>query len=153
MNIRDANKTDAPAIADLVCKLSIEHIATSLGDGGLEKLLSSMSTNATEKRIADGWPHLCALDGDKLVGIVVVKPPTHLYHLFVHTDYQRSGIGKNLFTIADDWSTSASGERLATVNSSLNAIKIYECIGFDSNGPIIDSDGVKYQPMTRRSAG
>lgn len=153
MNTRNADTTDAAAISDFVCKIAIEHIAPSLTEAGLEKLLDSMSANSTRQRIDDGWPHICAFDGDALLGVVVVKPPTHLYHLFVRTDSQKSGIGKKLFLMADDWSTSVSGEPLATVNSSLNAIHIYNRLGFDSDGPIIDTDGVRYQPMARQNTG
>jgi len=153
LNTRNALTTDAAAIASFVCNLATEHIASSLTQGGLDKLLDSMSADATLQRIADGWPHICAFDGNDLVGVVVVKPPSHLYHLFVRTDCQRSGIGKKLLALADDWSTSASGERLATVNSSLSAVRIYNRFGFDADGPGIETDGVRYQPMARRNAG
>ena len=151
MKTRNANVTDALAIADFVCELATEHIVPSLGEGGLRKLLDSMNASATKQRIVDLWPHICAFDGDELVGVVVTKPPNHLYHLFVRTDRQRTGIGRKLFAMADDWSRNASGKCLATVNSSLNAVQVYNQLGFDADGPVIDTEGVRYQPMVRRN--
>ena len=150
MLTRNANLNDANAIAAFVSELSTQHIASSLGKGGLANMLESMNASATKQRIADGWPHVCAFDGDDLVGIVVVKPPTHLYHLFVRTDLHRSGIGTKLLSMADDWSVESSGIRLATVNSSLNAIDFYDRFEFDTLGPINETKGVRCQPMIRQ---
>ena len=152
MNIRNAEITDGNAISAFVSRLAAEHIASSLGDGGLERMLESMNADATTQRIADGWPHICAHDGDDLAGVVVVKPPTHLYHLFVRTDLHRTGIGTQLLGLADAWSVSSSGVRLATVNSSLNVVDFYNHVEFDPHGPIDDRGGVRCQPMVRRTA-
>ena len=150
MNTRHATIADAAAIADFVSKLAAEHIAPSLTKGGVDKLLTSLNADATQQRIAAGWPHICAIDGDDLVGVVVVKPPTHLYHLFVRTDLQRTGIGRQLFEIAEEWTKKATDDCLATVNSSLNAIPVYTRFAFEADGPVIDTDGVRYQPMVRQ---
>ena len=151
MNIRNATQTDAASIAAFVSALAAEHIAPSLGDGGLDKLLASMDANATQQRIDDGWPHMCAFDGDDLVGVVVIKPPTHLYHLFVRSALHRTGIGTRLLATADEWSIGSTGTCLATVNSSLNAIDIYKRLGFDLQGPVTDTGGVRCQPMVRQN--
>ena len=153
MHTRYATVTDAAAISAFVSEIAAEHISPSLGDGGIDKLLASMNVDATEQRIADNWPHICALDGDCLTGVVVVKPPTHLYHLFVRTDLQRNGLGTKLLAMADDWCVNKSGIPLATVNSSLNAVHVYRRFGFDTDGPVIDTGGVKHQPMVRPIAG
>ncbi len=153
MDIRMATINDAVAISEHVSVLSTKYIAPSLGDGGLEKLMSSLDVASTRQRILDGWPHLCAVDGDDLVGVLVVRPPNHLYHLFVHSDLQRTGIGKKLFVTADDRLYADSHCRLATVNSSLNAVCVYERLGFVANGPVADVGGVRFQPMERVGVG
>jgi GNAT superfamily N-acetyltransferase len=153
INIRDATIDDALAISEHVSALATQYIAPSLGDGGLERLLASMDVASTRQRILDGWPHLCAFDGNDLVGVLVVKPPTHLYHLFVSSDFQRTGVGKNLFSIGDERLFGETHQRLATVNSSLNAVCIYERLGFVANGPLADVGGVRFQPMVRQRIG
>ena len=89
VNTRDATTKDAAAIAAFVSDLATEHIADTLDDGGLDILLASMNADSTRQRIVDGWPHICALDSETIAGLVVIKPPTHLYHLFVRTDLHR----------------------------------------------------------------
>ena len=152
MTIRTATSDDAAEISTFVSKLSAEHIASSLGDGGLELLLGSMDHASTLQRIADNWPHFCAFRNGSLVGVAVVKPPLHLYHLFVRTDLHRSGIGTELLAAADEYCIRMTGTQISTVNSSLNAVNVYKCLGFDSNGPIVDTNGVKHQPMARQNA-
>ena len=150
MNVRNATIKDAHAISLFVSALSAEHIGPSLGKGGLEKLLGSMDEAATKKRMVDGWPHICITHESALLAIAVIKPPTHLYHLFVRTDQQRTGIGTKLLKIVDAWCVDSFGTPIATVNSSLNAVEAYRRFGFNTDGPIIEIDGVRHQPMVRR---
>ena len=149
MELSHATIDDAAAISELVSSVSRNFIATSLGPGGLSKLLASMDRDATEQRIREGWLHLLAIERHVLVGVIVVKPWTHLYHFFVRDDWRGRGIGRTLFESAEAWALERVGKRLQTVNSSLNAIGIYERLGFESSGPVIDLDGVRYQPMAR----
>lgn len=153
VDIRNATATEASEIAAFVSAIAIEHIACSLCDGGLNKLLGSMNVDATRQLIAEGWLHMCAFVDGKLAGVVVVKPPIHLYHLFVRSDLHRTGIGKKLLELADDWSVNSNGIRLATVNSSLNAVHVDKRLGFSTHGPVIDIDGVRHQPMVRQKHG
>ncbi len=73
-----------------------------LGESGLNNLLRCMNVAATRQRIAEGWPYICAFHGDDFIGVTVVKPPTHLSHLFVRSDLQRMGIVSELMQLADD---------------------------------------------------
>ena len=149
ITFRNAELSDARSISALVSALSSEHIAQTLGDGGLELLLSSMDLAATRERIEDQWLHLCAFNVDKLVGVVVVKPKCHLYHLFVETDFQNKGIGSQLFAKADAATLAKTKAKLSTVNSSLNVVQVYQGLGFVADGPISDTNGVRCQPMVR----
>ena len=153
MNTRNATTNDAHAISVFVSALSAEHIGPSLSKGGLDKLLGSMDEAATKKRIVDGWPHVCITDERTLLAVAVIKPPTHLYHLFVRTDQQRTGIGTKLFKVMDAWCVDSFGSNISTVNSSLNAVEAYHRFGFDTDGPVIETDGVRHQPMVRRIVG
>ncbi len=153
IHIRNAVSSDAGAISALVSALTREHIAASLGVGGLETLLASMDTAATNQRIADGWIHLVACRGEELCAVLVVKPPQHLYHLFVRSDLHRSGLATKKLGIADDRVSSLTGSGLASVNSSLTAVAIYERFGFELDGDVVEMDGVRFQPMRRRDNG
>lgn len=153
ITLREAAPSDCDRIATMVSTLASEHIAPSLGDGGIEVLLSSLEPEPTRKRILDNWFHLCAFKDDKLIGVVVVRPPSHLYHLFVVSDLQRQGIGGRLFAAADAASIASSQSHISTVNSSLNAVPVYERFGFAVDGPVVETNGVRHQPMVRAISG
>lgn len=144
---RDANVNDAPAISRFVSAIATEYIGPSLSTAGLEMLLARMDVASTRTRIVDGWTHILYTKNEQINGIIVVRPPTHLYHLFVETALQRSGIGRSLFQMANERTRADAGCGLATVNSSINAIEAYTRLGFVSDGPIVEVEGVRFQPM------
>ena len=147
--LRNAILSDADRTAAIASSLSAEHIAPSLADGGFDVLLASMDSEQTRGRIKDGWLHLCAIHENSMIGVVVVKPPSHLYHLFVLTEYQRKGVGTKLFSAADAATLATTDACLSTVNSSLNAIPAYQRLGFTVDGAIVETNGVRCQPMVR----
>lgn len=149
MTIREAKLSDAAEISRFVTRLATQHIGPTISTAGLETLLSSMDEVETEQRIAENWLHLLDLENGVLRGLIVVKPPTHLFHLFVATDVQRSGIGRQLFELADQRTLQEAGTRIQTVNSSLNSIPVYVQLGFAANGSAVDQAGVRFQPMIR----
>lgn len=153
MKHRDAIISDAPMISDFASSLASQYIAPSLEIGGLAILLESMNATATAERIASGWIHVCCMDDDQLAGIVVIRPPRHLYHLFVRSDLQRRGIGRNLFRTADDRVFKDTSTRILTVNASLNAVDAYFRLGFVPAGDVVNSNGVRFQPMVRSQDG
>jgi len=147
MLIRSATVEDAPAISALVTASVREHIASSLSDAGLSHLLSEMTTENQAKRIRNGYQFFVALESDTLVGTAAIRLPSHLYYLFVDTQHQRRGIGRQLWNHARDWIASSTNHGPITVNSSLNAITAYERLGFAIAGPPEENHGVRYQPM------
>src|SRR5215510_15147835 len=147
MLIRVATVEDAPAISALVTASARDHIASSLTEGGLSYLLSEMTTEHQAQRIQNGYQFFVALESDALVGTAAIRPPAHLYYLFVDTRHQRRGIGRQLWNHARDWIAASTNCGSITVNSSLNAIAAYERFGFVIAGPPEEHDGVRYQPM------
>jgi GNAT superfamily N-acetyltransferase len=147
MLIRSATVEDASAISALVTASVREHIASSLSDGGLSHLLSEMTTESQAKRIRNGYQFFVALESGKLVGAAAIRLPSHLQLLFVDTQHQRRGIGRELWDHARDWIASSTNHGPITVNSSLNAITAYERFGFVIAGPPEENHGVRYQPM------
>lgn len=152
--IRPATVGDAEKISRLICDTTIACHKELLGPGGLECVLQSLGPAATRKRLQEGWPAFCATvdapaDGEMLVGVILIKPPLHLFNLYVDLGYQQQGIGRQLFQRADQTVLETSGTPLQTVNSSINAIVVYERWGFQVEGGLRDKNGVRYQPMVR----
>lgn len=150
-DIRIATADDAEQISSLVCAVARDYVGPTLGEGGLDKLLRSMNAASTRNRLSDGWPTFCASQDGQLAGVVVVSPPSHLFHLFVKSDVQQCGIGRALLEVADQAAVELAGHRLATVNSSLNALSVYQKWDFVPEGSVRDLDGVRFQPMVRKN--
>ena len=150
MKIRLAEKSEAEAISRFVSELTETHIAPTLQVEGLENLLKSMDVNSTITRMTDGFPHWVALEDGAIVGVAVVKPPSHIHYLFVRSDRQQSGIGRRLMNEALRFISDRCGTATVTVNSSLNAVGAYRRFGFrDAGGEVVDGASVRFQPMSR----
>src|SRR4029077_17347683 len=129
---------------------AVTHIGSTLHVGGSESLLRSLDVESTITRMTDGFPHWVPLEGGAIVGIAVVSPTSHIYHLFVRSDRQRSGIGRRLMNEALWFISDRSGRATVTVNSSLNAVDAYRKFGFRNAGDeVFDGAGVRFQPMSR----
>ena len=150
MKVHLAEESEAESISRFVSELAVTHIGSTLPVGGLKNLLRSMDVDSTLRRMTDGFPHWVALEDNAIVGIAVVKPPSHIYHLFVRSDRQRSGIGRRLMNEALWFISDRCGRATVTVNSSLNAVDAYRRFGFRNSGDqVVDDAGVRFQPMSR----
>jgi len=143
---------DAEAISDFVSALAKHHIAQTLDDDGIDALLVSMSTTVTYDRICGEYRFILAEVEGKLIGVATIRNPSHLYYLFVGTDYQRQGIGRQLFGHAKEYVYRTTGSNLMTVNSSLNSTEAYRHFGFTKVGDTETIGGVRFQPMRRGNA-
>jgi GNAT superfamily N-acetyltransferase len=146
---RPANSSDAAAISDLVADVTRQHIAPGLSESGLQNVLRELDETSTRRRLDDAWPAFCATRDQALVGVIVVKPPDHLYQLFVQSAMHGKGIARRLFEIADRHIREAAGQGINTVNASLNAVAVYRRLGFELQGTVVERDGVRFQPMLR----
>ena len=115
MRIRFAEKSEAEAISRFVSELAVTHIGPTLSLERLENLLGCMDAESTIARMTDGFPHWVALENGAIVGVAIVKPPSHIYHLFVRTDRQRTGIGRRLMNEALRFVSDRCGSATVTV--------------------------------------
>lgn len=149
--IQSAGSGQVQAISELIELGLREFLAPDLGPGGLERLLEVLGPVATKGRLDQQWPTFVASDNSDLVGVLMVRPPTHLFNLFLARDWQRRGIGSALVQFADHQVQQVQGARLQTVNASPNAVGFYQRLDFQIDGPLVDDHGVRFQPMSRRS--
>ena len=98
--------------------------------------------------MGEGYPYWIAEEGNEIVGVAAVRPPSHLYHLFVAADRQRQGIGRLLLDKAIHFISKAPDSTRATVNASLNTIDAYRSYGFTVTSDVQTKGGVRYQPMS-----
>ena len=149
MKVRRADISEACHLSTFVSDLSRVHIGPTLQEEGIERLLQSMDTESTVRRFRDGFPHWVAINDTLILGVVVVKPPSHIYHLFVNTDQQREGIGRILLNRALRYILEEQHRDLVTVNASLNSVDAYKSFGFAESSDICEDGGVRFQPMSQ----
>ncbi len=116
---------------------------TSNPDGqGAEQFFASVSVDSERAYIeSERYEFLLAEDGSDLAGFIAIRDKTHLFHLFVAHGFQRAGLAREL------WTRVRQPALRYTVNASLNAIPVYERLGFVAAGDRQHVHGVTFLPM------
>lgn len=89
-----------------------------------------------------------AFDGEKLVGIFVMRGVAHICLAFTHRDYHRKGIATAIFKILlkDVRQENPELVRL-TLNSSPYALPFYRHVGFAATDNERKVDGIRFTSM------
>lgn len=148
VRIRHATAADAARISDLATRLSREFIAHEFTEEGRQRLLSSMMPAAIQLLLETGYRYFVAEAGNGLAGVVATRDDRHLYHLFVTTEFQRQGLARRLWKVAQAACIASSGTTEFTVNASRFAVAAYERLGFACVGEPQETGGVVSIPMT-----
>lgn len=142
--LRPARPADAAACAALVRAL-IPETAQRPSPEGLERFLASITVERQASYIADYRYQVAEDEAGRLVGLAALRPPRHLFHLFVAEAWQGRGLGRRLFR-----AVTAGDEHLPlTVNSSLAAVGFYTGLGFRPTQALQLRDGIRFLPMQR----
>lgn len=80
---------------------------------------------------------------EQIVGVITTRDRAHISLLFVHKDYHKRGISRNLV----DSLLNLSQKDVITVNSSPYALEIYKKLGFVVQEEMQEKDGIKFVPM------
>jgi ribosomal protein S18 acetylase RimI-like enzyme len=146
ISIRAATIDDAESISQLVTRLALEYIACELAAEGANRLLNSLSGESIRSYLKAGYKYYVAESGSVLAGVVATRDNRHLYHLFVAQPFQRRGLARRLWQVAQA-PCLAAGTREFTVNSSRSAVAVYERFGFTRQSESQDAGGVVSVPM------
>lgn len=149
-SIRPATAADAGAIAALIGGLTHYFVA----DGSAlaaQPFLATFSPAAIAGLLADGdYLCLCAEEqgqkGGQLLGVLTLRRPAHLHHLFVAPVAHRRGIARQLWQALESHLDPAMP---VTVNSSEYAVPVYQRLGFAATAGVQQRNGVRYVPMLR----
>ena len=140
MEIRTLEKDEYRAALELAWNVFLEFEAPEYTAQGVEAFHASI-------RDADYIRQLRiygAYDKGALVGILATRNGgTHIALFFVLADYQRQGIGRDLFSNACHENPTAQ----MTVNASPYAVEVYRCLGFVETAAEQSRDGIRYTPM------
>ena len=93
---------------------------------------------------------LLALADDEITGMIEMRRHRHVSLLFVEQEFQGKGLGGEILGLAVEICLSNSSPlREVTVNSSPNAVKAYERMGFQITGEEQNINGVRSVPMVK----
>ena len=146
MPIRCAAKADAAHISALA--LSLARHYTHDGEESLPGWLrNSLSEQAMREYLCDADNRsFVYVEAEKIVAYIGIMAQRHLYHLFVHEDFQGQGLARSLWERV----LAECDTEIITVRSSLNAIPVYQKFGFKIKGPVLEKEGIYYQAMEYR---
>ena len=89
-----------------------------------------------------------ALIAGEVAGYSAMRPPSHLFHLFVAQRWHRRGVARALWDAAR---AEAAQDAPFTVNASPYAVPAYAALGFRCDGTLQERNGVHFQPMVWRA--
>jgi GNAT superfamily N-acetyltransferase len=147
MEVRVAQGSDAPAVSRLIRELSAPFLLQADG-AGAEHFYAAISEAAIRSYVESPmFSYYIAHLDSSLVGIVAVRDHRHLYHLFIAREFQGKGFARQLWEFAKANSIASGHQGVFTVNSSLNAVPVYQRYGFAITGTVVEANGVVFQPM------
>ena len=147
MKIERAAIADAPRISALIGELSKPFLVSPSGEGA-EPFFAAISESAIQGYVsASNFEYFLAESHGQLAGFVALRDNSHLFHLFVAEPFQGQGLGSKLWQMVKAQALQSGNPGRFTVNSSLNALPVYEKFGFVASGAVVQTHGVTFQPM------
>lgn len=145
--IEPASVSDAEGISALIAELSEPFFLAPSRDGA-EPFLESVSVEAERGYLsAANFSYYVAKSKGRLAGVVALRDNSHLFHLFVAKSFQGRRLASMLWNVAKTKALQTGHCEEFTVNSSLNAVPVYEKFGFVRQGDVQRMHGIAFQPM------
>jgi ribosomal protein S18 acetylase RimI-like enzyme len=150
--LRPAVDADFPALAHLLHGLACAFITPAMATEVAATFLRENDEAALRAYRERGDVFTVAEIAGELAGYIAIRPPTHLFHLFVDARWHRRGVGRALWEAARVTAGSETGTAHFTVNSSPYAVPAYQALGFRCDGALQTRNGVQFQPMVSNGA-
>ncbi|TKB50293.1 GNAT family N-acetyltransferase [Ferrimonas sediminicola] len=148
IHIRVATTDDAKAISRLIQPLTRKHVCPTCDESVHDALLASMSPQSMASYLSSNHFYVVAATHDnEIVGVAGIRDYEHLYHLFVDDRFQGQGLSRRLWDEVKAASLHHGNGGRFTVNSALNAERIYRHFGFQPRGGVRDRQGMRDIPM------
>lgn len=142
----EIKKIDKDALSDtlvLAMDVFLEFEAPDYSEEGVKEFEKSIHDPEYIKQLAVYGAYV---DGS-LVGVIATRSEgTHIALFFVKGEYQKQGIGRQLFlTVLGECSADTM-----TVNSSPYAVPVYHKLGFEDKDAEQTVNGIRFTPMERK---
>jgi len=150
MLIRPIQDNDVRAVACLLKVLARQFIVHESTPEGAATFLRENDERAIGRYVAIGHVYHVAEREGKIAGFIAVRDCNHLFHMFFDVQWQRQGVGRQLWEVARTAAMAASGSGAFTVNASNFAVPVYQALGFVRTAPMQVLKGLFYNPMALR---
>ena len=139
---------DEQEVCALVIRVFNEFVTNQYSDGGIREFLKYVEPHWLSKRCqGDDFVVLAMFQG-KIIGMIEIVKNSHISIFYTEGEHQRAGIGRELLRKSLEICT--KGEPTITgitVNSSPNAVGIYEKLGFCITESEQVKNGIRFAPM------
>jgi GNAT superfamily N-acetyltransferase len=136
-------------VINIVTEVFNEFVAPQYSEEGITEFYKyANAANLAERSKENHFTVIAELNNNP-VAIIEIRNSNHVSLFFNKAKYQRKGIGKHLLKYAIDVCLKNNpGVQKITVNSSPNATKAYEKMGFTPEGEEQCIHGIKFVPMS-----
>lgn len=144
MVIRPAGPADYKAMAAMLRELATAFIVPGMPPEAAATFLRENDEAALLAYREQGHlANVAEIEGE-LAGFIAIRPPSHLFHMFVGERWHRRGVARALWDAAR---VQAAPAAAFTVNASVYAVPAYAALGFRCDGDKQCRNGVTFQPM------
>lgn len=150
ITLRPAVDADFPILATLLHALASRFITPGMAPEVAATFLRDNDESALRVYGERGHTVTVAEIDGVLAGFIAIRPPSHVFHLFVDARWHRRSVARALWEAARQ--EAAPGTPF-TVNASLFAVPVYQALGFRCDGAALNRHGVTYQPMLVEASG
>ncbi len=142
---------ESDVVSRFVCSVFGSSVAPLYTKRGRRKFREYADPEAISLRIGTDHFVLLAVEDSRIAGMIEMRRHRHVSLLFVESDRQGRGLGRDLLRRAMEICRSADPDlREITVNSSPNAVGVYGRMGFETTGREQNINGVRSTPMRLR---
>jgi ribosomal protein S18 acetylase RimI-like enzyme len=135
-------------VCALVIRVFNEFVAHQYSDNGIQEFLKYVEPHCLSERSQEDDFVVLAISHGKVVGMIELVKNSHISLFYTERNHQRIGIGRELLRKALEFCISDEPTLTRiTVNSSPNAVNIYEKLGFYVMKPEQVKNGIRFVPM------
>jgi GNAT superfamily N-acetyltransferase len=135
-------------ICDLVISVFGEFIGYRYPPEGVREFFQYAEPSLLRERFLSHHFTLVATQNGRIAGMIEVRDESHICLFFVDKRLHGHGVGRGLFERALERCRQNRPDRAyVDVNSSPNAVEIYERLGFNATGPETTINGITFVPM------
>ncbi|MFC2168998.1 GNAT family N-acetyltransferase [Acidobacteriota bacterium] len=148
LRIQPIKKREAKQVCDLIIQVFHEFIAPHYSNDGVLEFQKYINPDSLMQRQKKNHFILVAETEKRIVGMIEIRNKSHISLLFVDQQFQRNGISRKLLQRSLEICLKRQPDLSKfSVNSSPNAVHVYEKLGFYQTGPEQIKNAIRFTPM------